>query len=113
MLVEHLEGRATIIIPALLYYEVGNILLFGRSRPPIEEAAEALADLYLIPLDVAPLALLNAEATLRLASIRGLSFYDATYVALAETLDCPLITADRRLADRARATGHVRLLGTS
>jgi len=25
-------------------------------------------------------------------------------------LDCPLITADRRLAQRARDTGHVRLL---
>lgn len=27
-----------------------------------------------------------------------LSFYDALYVALAEALDCPLVTADRRLA---------------
>lgn len=38
---------------------------------------------------------------------------DATYVALAKILDCPLITADRRLARRARSTGHVRLLGES
>jgi predicted nucleic acid-binding protein len=28
----------------------------------------------------------------------SLSAYDATYVALAETLDCPLLTADARLA---------------
>jgi len=111
LLVEHIEGRTTIIIPALLYYEVGNILLFGRSRPPIEEAVEALSDLYSIPLEVAPLARLSADATLRLASIRGLSFYDATYVALAELADCPLITADRRLAERTRLTGRVRVLG--
>ena len=28
----------------------------------------------------------------------NVSAYDATYVALAEALDCPLLTADRRLA---------------
>lgn len=28
----------------------------------------------------------------------NLSAYDATYVALAEALACPLLTADRRLA---------------
>ena len=52
----------------------------------------------------------SANATLRLASLRGISYYDATYIALAEMLDCPLITADGRLARRAQATGHVRLL---
>jgi len=106
LLVEHMEGRAKIIIPPLLYYEVGNILLFGRSRPPIEQAVDALTDLFSIPLEVVPPALVSANATLRLASLRGLSYYDATYVALAEMLDCPLITADRRLVQRARATGH-------
>lgn len=111
LLVEHMEGRARINVPSLLYYEVGNILLFGRSRPPSEHAADALADLFSIPLEVTPPALAGANDTLRLSSLRGLSFYDATYVALAEMLDCPLITADRRLVERARATGHVRLLG--
>jgi len=33
-----------------------------------------------------------------------LSAYDACYVALAEALDCPLVTTDHRLAG---ATGHV------
>ena len=31
------------------------------------------------------------------------SFYDALYVALAERLDCPLVTADKRIA---RALPH-------
>jgi len=113
LLIDHMEGRARIVVPSLFYYEVGNILLFGRSRPPIEQAAERLADLFSIQLEVVPPALVNANSTLRLASILGLSYYDATYVALAEMLDCQLITADRRLTERARATGHVRLLGKS
>jgi len=42
----------------------------------------------------------------------NLSAYDAAYVALAERLDCPLITADKRLAraDGVRCT--VRVLAT-
>lgn len=40
---------------------------------------------------------------LRIWGLRGnLSAYDASYVALAESLRCPLLSADRRLA---RATG--------
>jgi predicted nucleic acid-binding protein len=111
LLVDHMEGRTKLIVPDLLYYEVGNILLFGRSRPPLEVALEALNDLFSMPLEVVSSSLESATATLQLASLRGLSYYDATYVALAEMLHCPLITADRRLAQRARATGHVRLLG--
>jgi predicted nucleic acid-binding protein len=108
-----MEGRAKIIVPSLLYYEVGNILLFGRSRPPIEQAVEAIAELFALPLEVVPPELVNANVTLRLASLHRLSYYDATYFALAELFDCPLITADRRLAERTHAIGHVRLLGKS
>jgi predicted nucleic acid-binding protein len=110
LLVDHMEGRVAIAVPALFYYEVANILLFGRSKPPIDEAAEALRDLYSIPLAVAVPAPDTAEAALRLASDHGLSYYDASYVALAETLDCTLITADQRLARRLRTDGRVRLL---
>lgn len=37
----------------------------------------------------------------------NLSAYDATYVALAEALGCPLLTADRRLAGAPGLTGAV------
>lgn len=37
--------------------------------------------------------LIDAECEVR----GNLSFYDALYVALAEALDCPLVTADRRI----------------
>lgn len=40
-----------------------------------------------------------AGLTSRIWSLRhNLSAYDASYVALAEALDCPLLTADARLA---------------
>ena len=113
LLLDHMEGRAKINVPPLLYYEIGNILLFGRSRPPIEEATDALTDLFAIPLEVASSTLVTAHATLRLASEYALSYYDATYVMLAEMLNCPLITADARLVRGMRAAGHVRMLAKS
>lgn len=107
-----MEGRLQITVPSLLYYEVANILLFGRSRPPEDQAAGALSDLISIPLVIVNPAPDAADAALRLASRHGLSYYDATYVALAETLDCALITADQRLARRIRAE-WVQLLATT
>jgi predicted nucleic acid-binding protein len=38
------------------------------------------------------------ECSRPLAVSRRLTAYDACYVVLAETLDAPLVTADRRLA---------------
>jgi predicted nucleic acid-binding protein len=42
-----------------------------------------------------------AIASLVLALELGLSAYDASYLALAQSLDAPLVTADRRLAEAA------------
>ena len=36
--------------------------------------------------------------------------YDASFVALAVELDCPYVTADRRLFDRARVLPRIRHL---
>lgn len=107
-----MEGRIEIAVPALLYDEVGNILLFGRARPQMDEAAEALRDLYAIPLVIAPPSSDTAEEALRLASMHQLSYYDASYFALAEALNCPLVTADQRLVRRTRASGRVKLLAS-
>src|SRR4051794_24470130 len=39
------------------------------------------------------------EAAIAVAFERGLTVYDAAYVVLAEALDAPLVTAERRLAE--------------
>jgi predicted nucleic acid-binding protein len=40
----------------------------------------------------------------------NLTAYDASYVALAELLDCELLTGDRRLAQAPGAVCTIRLL---
>lgn len=62
-----------------------------------EEAIEDLAALRIVRY--APVLLLQRVWRLR----QNLSAYDATYVALAEKLQAPLITRDRRIA---AAPGH-------
>jgi len=104
-----MEGKFTITVPSLICDEAGNILLFACSRPATDEAAQALSDLHALPLEVVTPATDDAQANLRLAALCGITYYDATYLALARTRDCPLITADARLVRRAETSDQVLL----
>ena len=82
----------------LAFTEVANALL-GYVRADALSLADALTALRAIA--GLPLRLHGAElapAALGAAIDLGLSAYDGTYAALAESLDAPLVTADRRLA---------------
>jgi predicted nucleic acid-binding protein len=63
-----------------------------------------------LPFIVAPPATPLLKRAASLGREFGLTFYDASFIALAVELDCPYITADRRLCDRARALPRVRHL---
>lgn len=65
-----------------------------------ERAAEARADLALLPIARYPL---GAMADRAWALRENLTAYDAAFVVLAEALAVPLLTCDRRLA---RTRGH-------
>jgi predicted nucleic acid-binding protein len=89
-------GLLSVVVPALLFLELLNVA--GRRWAWDEEAllelAEALGDLS---FEV-------AEPELQLVAswvARGLTAYDATYVALAEERDLPLVTDDRTIIELA------------
>ncbi len=95
--------EAPLVAPHLLPVEVADILRRAEADGAIgsESATLALADLPALLVDYvsfAPLAfrVLESRATL--------TAFDAWYVALAELLDAPLATLDRRLT---RAPGPV------
>lgn len=78
--------------PSLLPFEVGNSL--RRVASPAVAAA-AHGDLLEMHVDLWP----HDRLAERAWELRGaVSYYDAAYVALAELLDAPLVTLDRRLA---------------
>jgi hypothetical protein len=74
---------------------------------------ESLADLLALPLVVWPAREL-VERALQLALSLDVSMYDAAYLALADALDIPLVTADQALARKVGERGYgarIRLLG--
>ena len=74
-------------------------LTVGRFRQAIDE-------LLALPLMRIP----SGRMTQRAFQLRAsLTAYEAMYVALAEALDCPLITADGRLARTARRLCRVEV----
>jgi predicted nucleic acid-binding protein len=103
------RGGIEVHVPALLLYEVGNILLVKTRLGPAA-LDEAVARLEALPFLVAPPATPLLVRALRLGREFNLTFYDASFLALAVELDCPFVTADQRLFDHTRELQRVRHL---
>ncbi|MDN5749915.1 MAG: type II toxin-antitoxin system VapC family toxin, partial [Pseudonocardia sp.] len=91
---ERLGGQA-VHAPHLLIVEIGSVarrlVLNGKLSP------RRGADLLAASIDAADHLYAHGPLSLLAWSLRdNLSFYDATYVALAQTLDLTLVTADAR-----------------
>ena len=85
-----------------MYVEVASALskyVLARAITA-EEADRRLAHVVTLELNVVSLRLLTRQA-LALSFLRGISTYDACYLALAIGYDAVLVTADRRLAEEA------------
>jgi predicted nucleic acid-binding protein len=103
-------GQAWLTAPALLRYELPNLLLKavrnerldpGALIPAIDDFATQLIDFY--SYDERSSAAITAIAT-----SYGLSFYDASYVALAQLTGATLVLADKKMLKAAQAMGLPR-----
>ncbi|WP_250285877.1 MULTISPECIES: type II toxin-antitoxin system VapC family toxin [unclassified Frankia] len=104
-----LRGAGDIAVPDLADVETASVLRRRWQAGDIDAArfSAALDDLMALPLTRYP-----ARPLLRrVFELRGnVTPYDACYVALAESLDCPLYTADTRLAKAPGPTCHIELV---
>jgi predicted nucleic acid-binding protein len=92
-----LIGSDDLVAPHLVLVEASNVLrrLEISGRLSRSEAGQALQDLQRLGLQLAPF----APFAPRVWELRfNVSSYDAWYIALAEQLDAPLATLDRRLS---------------
>jgi predicted nucleic acid-binding protein len=100
------ETGRTLHAPHLLDVEVAQVLrrYVATAEIDSERGRAALEDLADLPMRRYPHDVLLP----RIWDLRAnLTSYDAAYVALAEALDAPLLTRDRRLA--AAAGHHARI----
>ena len=99
----HVSGRSTIHIPQLALTEILNAIRFApkAKEEDGELALEALQDLHLETKPPGPELLRKANA---IAWAYKIPIYDAIYVALAEQVGYPLITADEVMIKRLK--GH-------
>jgi predicted nucleic acid-binding protein len=96
-------------VPHLIDAEVGQAL---RREVAIGRLGESRADAALMDLMRMPLRRIDHVGLVHRAwELRhNFSFYDGLYVALAEGLDVPLVTLDRRLARAAGDAAEVSVL---
>lgn len=87
---------ARLLAPDLALFEAANVLRRTTMADQLDQAqaAQAHADLLALPIELWPYEPLAPRAWELRAN---LSTYDASYVALAELQDAPLVTLDRRI----------------
>lgn len=102
ILAEIAGGHVHAHAPGLIVLEVGNALaLYLRTgRLALAKARAMLRWVIDGPVERHEDALL-AIAALEVSTAVGFSVYDGLYAVLAESLGVPLVTADRRLAERS------------
>lgn len=76
-----------------------------RGRVSRDAAADGLDHLLALPVARFPMSAL-ARAAWQLSLDLAVSVYDACYVALADVLELPLVTADEKLVQRLESTRH-------
>ena len=83
-------GSISLLAPELSKYEVGNALLKKKLNLPM--AYESLGTVYQLPLTFIPESEELAKHTYKLALERGITYYDASFIALAAQNKTILVT---------------------
>ena len=106
-----LTSGVVVAAPDLLFLEMASIAAtqVRRGLAPEATARDAINAIVDLIDEVAPARDLRVRAYI-FARDDGFSAYDGSYLALADRLGIPLVTADDRLIERARAAGVARLV---
>lgn len=102
-LAKSLVASVEIIAPELVYAEIGNALwaYMRRTSITLSEAEALLEVLSRAPLNVQPIRP-YLERALTIAHDLRHPIYDCVYLAISESLNVPLVTADARFLSAVR-----------
>ena len=104
------EGEVKACVPELWFYELANLLIVAerRNRLTTTQADDALALIQRVPVEVFNhRENLTSGRVMAFARRFGLSGYDAAYLELADRLQAPLHTANRKLIVAANTLGLI------
>lgn len=86
-----LSRGSEFIVPDLIWYEIGNVLLKSKKLTP-QAVFEAYKTFTLLPLHIVPQTMRRALAVYEMASLYTMTYYDASFVALAYEVGATLVT---------------------
>lgn len=102
LLRDNLErGKIEVAVPALIYFEILNIIVFETNISKIE-LSQYIDTLYNLPFDTHYPNRVLSQETFSIAQELHVTAYDATYLALAKSLNSILITSDKELIKKGR-----------
>jgi predicted nucleic acid-binding protein len=99
----HVSGRSTIQVTELTFLEVLNAIRYGPGTSE-EHGSRAVAALEALQLKVIGADFQLLRKANAIAWAYKINIYDALYVALAEQVGYPLITADEEMVKKLK--GH-------
>lgn len=105
----HITGEEKISAPELLYYELANVLT-TKVLISAKNASSALAEIFNLEIETFTLGVEEFLSSISISRKYKISVYDASYVILAERLNCDFITADVQLFRKTKDLKFVRLL---
>jgi predicted nucleic acid-binding protein len=102
----YIEGRMLIYVPDLLTYEIANVL---RYKPDLSQGQvqAALNSLYDMQIRIVNGSREMIKEAIHLAYLYDVTVYDAAFMAIAEYLNVPFITADDKLSQKLRNASYV------
>jgi len=103
------RNTASVIVPQLIIYEIGNTIRYKKpfSERKTKEAGKILEELNLTFDNPS---FQEWKAIVELSYKLDISFYDCSYVYLAQKLNTQFVTADRKLFEKTKKLGFVKLL---
>lgn len=90
LLADAQAGSVNLIAPELSKYEIGNTLL--KKRLDLPKALESLGTIYQLPVTFVPETEELANQTYQIAQEGSITYYDASFVALAKREKATLVT---------------------
>jgi predicted nucleic acid-binding protein len=102
----HVRGELELAAPIHVVYEVGNSI-WKNPQLTDKDANDAIRSIQRLGMQFFPPSLERASRTMKIARLRNITFYDATYLQVAEELNTTLLTADERQAEAGKGVVRV------